>query len=78
MVLDVKSAQPADIGYEPMAVPIGLEAVAIYVTDSGESVRFVNSREGQEIVMRSGVYRLPQREIERNLSRLSGERMAYK
>jgi phosphate transport system substrate-binding protein len=43
-----------------------------------EFLRFVNSREGQEIVMRSGVYRLPQREIERNLSRLSGERVAYK
>ncbi len=43
-----------------------------------EFLRFVNSREGQEIVMRSGVYRLPQREIERNLSRLSGERVAYR
>jgi phosphate transport system substrate-binding protein len=44
-----------------------------------EFLRYVNSREGQDAVMRAGVYRLPMNEMEKNRSRLMDEKLtAYK
>jgi phosphate transport system substrate-binding protein len=44
-----------------------------------EFLRYVNSREGQDTVVRAGAYRLPMNEMEKNRSRLTDEKLtAYK